>query len=97
MKWFGASWGAPCCVPEDHVPTPVGLACERCDRPIEREGPLSQGFIQPLMSSDGFAGPDDEGQVVMNHIAHIVYHLDCLVASFMPCKGCPNCQPEKYN
>lgn len=45
--WFGQSWGAPCCEPEDHVPTPIGRPCLRCREPI-REG--DQGLVQPLLA-----------------------------------------------
>lgn len=34
-QWFGDSWGAPCCDPNDHAPTPVGQACMHCREPIK--------------------------------------------------------------
>lgn len=34
MRWFGPSWGAPCCDPERHIDTPIGEACAWCDEPI---------------------------------------------------------------
>ena len=27
LRWFGESWGAPVCDPEQHVETPVGMVC----------------------------------------------------------------------
>lgn len=30
-KWFGKDWGAPICVEEDHIETPIGQACYHCD------------------------------------------------------------------
>jgi hypothetical protein len=33
--WFGKTWGAPACTPEDHRETPVGSACMWCREPIE--------------------------------------------------------------
>ena len=44
MKWFGNSWGAPACEPEDHVETPVGKSCLWCREPIEAG---DQGFLIP--------------------------------------------------
>jgi len=29
--WFGSSWGAPVCKPDNRVDTPVGIHCEHCD------------------------------------------------------------------
>jgi len=34
MKWFGESWGAPACDPEEHTETPVGEDCFHCDEEI---------------------------------------------------------------
>lgn len=30
MRWFGESWGAPVCEPENEVPIPLGWICESC-------------------------------------------------------------------
>lgn len=49
MKWFGQSWGAPICDPDEHCPTPVGERCARCLLPI---GEREQGLIIPHL----FAG-----------------------------------------
>ncbi len=29
--WFGKSWGAPVCIEDDHIETPVGESCRHCD------------------------------------------------------------------
>lgn len=34
VKWFGRSWGAPVCDPEDHEETPLEARCGKCDVPI---------------------------------------------------------------
>jgi hypothetical protein len=43
-QWFGDSWGAPCCDPEEHVATPVRESCGECDRRIVED---DQGFVLP--------------------------------------------------
>lgn len=48
MKWFGRSWGAPVCDPEDHVSTPDGTPCERCKKPV---GADDQGFVIPHLET----------------------------------------------
>lgn len=50
MKWFGASWGAPVCAPEDHAPVPGG-ACAVCEKQFRDD---DQGVILPFVG-----GPDD--------------------------------------
>src|SRR5258708_5208550 len=35
MQWFGKSWGAPICDPQDHAETPVGQLCSWCTETIE--------------------------------------------------------------
>lgn len=45
--WFGQSWGAPCCEPELHMPTPVGKLCARCREPILVG---DQGIVSPFAS-----------------------------------------------
>jgi hypothetical protein len=46
-KWFGTSWNAPCCMPETHVATPVGLPCEHCEEEFETG---DDGFVIPVMT-----------------------------------------------
>ena len=29
--WFGESWGAPICVKDDHIHTPIGESCTFCE------------------------------------------------------------------
>lgn len=52
MKWFGESWGAAVCRPENRVPRPAG-ACARCGLAFDDE---SSGFIMPAVEADGSAG-----------------------------------------
>lgn len=47
MKWFGESWGAPICKPEDHAEAPVGEPCIHCEEPIQ-EG--DKGIITPFLT-----------------------------------------------
>jgi hypothetical protein len=35
VMWFGESWGAPVCEPEQHTTTPVDHVCVECDKLIE--------------------------------------------------------------
>lgn len=79
MRWFGESWGAPCCKnEEDQINTPIGRQCEVCDEKIKEE---NQGFLIP------FAGVTLEDLelnpcvVVVGGIPHLTYHLDCLLDS----------------
>lgn len=50
MMWFGESWGAPVCEPEQHTSTPVGRICIECDKPVA-DG--DTGFVTPLARPDG--------------------------------------------
>lgn len=47
--WFGSSWGAPICEPEEHVETPTGAACLYCEWPIT---PEDNGVVMPLGHAD---------------------------------------------
>lgn len=78
--WFGTSWGAPCCDPEDHVPTPIGRPCLRCREPI-RDG--DQGLISPLIS---MVGDVYTGSIEPTHI-------DCFLKTVLPHgPECPHCR-----
>lgn len=50
MKWFGESWNAPVCDPENKVETPVGDTCMHCADGIEA---TNQGVMMPFW--DGVA------------------------------------------
>ena len=50
MNWFGKSWGAPVCEPQDHVATPVGQKCGYCDQAIG-EGEI--GLVMPVVGNPG--------------------------------------------
>ncbi len=91
-KWFGESWGAPACDPDDHVPTPAGQECCYCDLEIK---PDDQGFVFPLVTAVG--DPLTPTSDFQARVEFIIYRLDCFVQSITPCKGCPNCQPLRFN
>lgn len=50
-RWFGESWGAPCCIPDAHVDTPAGEGCQQCGADIE---PGDQGTGCPLWGTDTY-------------------------------------------
>lgn len=47
LRWFGRSWNAPICQPEERVDSPVGRPCLGCNLPILAE---DQGVMLPFMS-----------------------------------------------
>lgn len=49
MKWFGESWGAPCCDPNGHVATPTA-PCAHCDLPFT---PTDRGLVLPFAGGPG--------------------------------------------
>ena len=65
MKWFGESWGAPCCEAGQHVDTPTGEVCIECQRPIV-DG--DQGVILPYVSHR-----TPKGNI------EVAYHIDCFL------------------
>src|SRR4030095_391974 len=50
-QWFGKSWGAPICDPNDHVPTPAWTRCARCREHIV-DG--DQGVVSLLVTETGW-------------------------------------------
>lgn len=50
--WFGKSWGAPVCTPEDHRQTPEGEVCIYCGEPIEAH---ENGFIDMVGQPSHYA------------------------------------------
>lgn len=82
MRWFGKSWGAAVCDSDNHTPTPVGIACLRCKRPIQRG---DQGVTMYCTDAD------DQGEPVVSTVAE---HLRCFLASLV-CPGCEHCQPKR--
>lgn len=78
--WFGQSWGAPACEPEDHIPVPVGSLCLQCKEPILVH---DQGVTMPLVSLEG------EEYVTRS----LAYHLDCWLKHILPHgPDCPRCR-----
>ncbi len=84
MKWFGESWGAPVCDPDDHVEPPVGMPCARCDRAIIED---DQGVFLPLLTMK--VEPDVAGVL---EVEVQPWHLDCFLRSVgaVP-PECPEC------
>ena len=75
--WFGESWGAPACDPEEHVATPVGKSCIGCDELIKAG---DQGVTMPLVRLNLPA-------------MMIAYHLDCYLKKIMPhTRECVRCR-----
>ena len=68
VRWFGESWGAPVCEPEDHIDTPINEDCARCRGAIE-EG--QQGVTVPYLT--GRSGED-------GWMDRLAWHLDCWLA-----------------
>lgn len=80
-KWFGKSWGAPCCDPNDHVPTPIGRPCMHCREPMV-EG--SQGLIRAVVH-------EVRGGKV--HWTAEPSHVDCFLRTIRPHgPECPHCR-----
>ena len=80
MRWFGRTWGAPCCKPENHCLTPIGKPCylHTCfgsrDTPdIIQNG--DQGFTWPMVLTTDTE--DTQGIIVKPIFAH----LDCFLCS----------------
>lgn len=86
MKWFGESWRAPVCEPEDEVETPVGAACLLCDEPIAAG---DQGIVMP------FSGDIVDGRLTARPVPE---HLDCYLDSILPHGvDCPRCRGLERN
>lgn len=66
VRWFGESWQAPICEPDNHAETPVGAPCARCRSRIKR---FERGLL--------IFAPDHviEG-LPPNRVA---YHIDCFL------------------
>ena len=76
--WFGKSWGAPACDPEEHFATPVGEACMRCGEPITES---DQGIIMPVVNPD------------LTSARVRPWHLDCLLEEILSHgPECPRCR-----
>jgi hypothetical protein len=68
MKWFGESWGAPCCDPEEQVPVPDGEVCPRCMHSIR---PDDQGIEMAYLLEDG-------------DVDTLSWHRRCLMDAIIP-------------
>lgn len=58
MKWFGESWGAPVCTPENHAPKPQ----ERCAACGMHFQDSDRGVILPFLG-----GPEDPPELPYHH------------------------------
>ena len=67
MKWFGASWGAPVCEPQDHVPCPEGRECPMCLKALQAG---DQGVLLPFLGAREGGDPPDQP-----------YHIRCFLKS----------------
>lgn len=86
MKWFGESWRAPICAPEDEVGTPVGERCLLCEEPIAAG---DQGVVMP------FSGDLVDGVVTARLVPE---HLDCFLDTVLPHgPDCPRCRGLERN
>jgi hypothetical protein len=66
MKWFGKSWGAPVCEPDEQVETPIGRPCAHdCGKEISAG---DRGVVLP------YYGRTSEP-------ADLAYHLGCFLRS----------------
>lgn len=74
--WFGESWGAPICDPDNHTETPVGERCLECDTAI---GEDDQGLLIPYFA-DGRA--TTRGWHLDCWLDHVLPHGP----------GCPHCR-----
>ncbi len=58
MNWFGETWNAPVCDPENHVDTPIGEWCSQCKQKIQEQ-------------DKGLMVPHDMGGTVTERPVHI--------------------------
>jgi hypothetical protein len=74
--FFGDHWGAPVLEYAQATPTPIGVACYLCDRPIHRG---DQGFIRPLITQNGPSGnlPVHRGCDMAVTIGHLFGICSC--------------------
>lgn len=79
--WFGESWGAPMCEPDEHAPTPVGVLCFQCEEAVE-EG--DKGVLMRSGDEEIIARLDPDG--VMRKVEGEVYvaaHIECHLRSVL--------------
>ncbi len=70
MKWFGESWGAPCCESDGRVEAPVGDLCVKCELPI-MDG--DRGFLIPFVDRQ-------EGEP---YVTDEPWHFGCFMESVL--------------
>lgn len=87
-QWFGDSWGAPCCDPNDHVATPVGELCMHCREPIVLG---SQGLIHSVVHAV------EEGKVVWSREpTHVYCYLRTIRRHGPECPHCRGLEPREH-
>jgi len=88
MKWFGESWRAPICAPENEVKTPVGERCLLCKEHIEAG---DQGLMMPFCTVI-------DAEPVSRQIAE---HIECFLDDVLPhgpdCKRCRGLELETHS
>jgi hypothetical protein len=74
--FFGGHWDAPILESAQSAPTPVGVTCYLCDRPIHHG---DQGFIRPLITENGPGGnlPVHRGCDMAVTIGHLFGICSC--------------------
>ncbi len=84
MKWFGQAHGAPYERDTEHVPTPVGAVCSRCNEAITA---TDDGLLVPHL--DALVTP----WVPSAHDAafHYACHLRSIVGGLNHQRGCCTC------
>ena len=78
-QWFGQSWGAPICDPEDHCATPVRDPCLHC-RELILVG--DQGLVMPLV----------EGAILRMVAMHLDCYLRRVLPHT---RECPHCRGKE--
>ncbi len=76
--WFGRSWGAPCCEPHLHGPTPIGEPCAWCAEPIAED---DSGLIMLYVGGDRVRlrplHAECQARSVLGSIAHVQRRCTC--------------------
>ena len=83
--WFGDSWGAPVCDPEEHCETPVGRPCLSCGGAIASG---DQGFVMPHVELNGSASLQ-------------AHHRKCFLKTILghgpDCEHCRGHDPSRHD
>jgi hypothetical protein len=74
--FFGERWNAPIVDHARKAPTPIGVPCYQCERPIQED---DQGFVRPLITESGPSGnlPIHRGCDMAVTIGHLFGLCSC--------------------